>query len=178
MLEAEVEPGSGPVTAPAADAEADAVPAVPSTNGHRVREIELHEVKMLNKHLVRLRDEFGLRAEVLLPREVTGDDPPPRFILDRDGETHPLLDLRALVPTVRKIGEKGMKITRFKGLGEMDAEQLWETTMDPTRRTLLQVRLEDAAAANDLFATLMGDDVEPRREFIEKHALEVKNLDV
>ena len=109
----------------------------PPTNGHRVRELELHEVKMLNKHLIRLRDEFDLRAEVLLPREVTGDDPPPRFILDRDGETHPLLDLRALVSTVRKIGEKGMKITRFKGLGEMDAEQLWETTMDPTRRTLV-----------------------------------------
>ena len=104
--------------------------------------------------------------------------PRPRFLLHRDGESYPLLDLRALVSTVRKIGEKGMKITRFKGLGEMDAEQLWETTMDPTRRTLLQVRLEDVAAANDLFTTLMGDDVEPRREFIEKHALEVKNLDV
>ena len=103
---------------------------------------------------------------------------PPRFILDRDDELHPLLDLRALISTVRKIGEKGMKITRFKGLGEMDAEQLWETTMDPTRRTLFQVRLEDTIAANDLFATLMGDDVEPRRDFIEKHALEVKNLDV
>jgi DNA gyrase subunit B len=147
-------------------------------SSHRVREIELHEVKMLNKHLIRLRDEFGMRAGVLLPREVTGDEPPPRFLLERDGETHPLLDLRALVPLVRKIGEKGMKITRFKGLGEMDADQLWETTMDPARRTLLQVRLEDAVAANDLFATLMGDDVEPRREFIEKHALEVKNLDV
>jgi DNA gyrase subunit B len=149
-----------------------------STDRHRAREIELHEVKMLNKHLVRLRDEFGLRVEVFLPYEVTGDDPPARFILERDGETYPLLDLRALVPTVRKIGQKGMKITRFKGLGEMDAEQLWETTMDPARRTLLQVQLEDAAAANDLFTTLMGDDVEPRREFIERHALEVKNLDV
>ena len=84
----------------------------------------------------------------------------------------------SILPTVRKIGEKGMKITRFKGLGEMDAEQLWETTMDPARRTLMQVRLDDVAAANDLFGTLMGDDVEPRREFIEKHALEVKNLDV
>jgi DNA gyrase subunit B len=143
-----------------------------------VREIELHEVKMLNKHLVRLRDEFSLRAEVLLPREVTGDEPAPRFTLDRDSETYPLLDLRALVPMVRKIGEKGMKITRFKGLGEMDAEQLWETTMDPTRRTLFKVCLDDTAAANDLFTTLMGEDVEPRREFIEKHALEVKNLDV
>ena len=115
---------------------------------------------------------------MLLPQEVTGDEPPPRFILQREGESHPLLDLRALISTVRKIGEKGMKITRFKGLGEMDAEQLWETTMDPGRRTLLQVHLDDAVAANDLFSTLMGDDVEPRREFIEKHALEVRNLDV
>ncbi|MHB1557765.1 MAG: DNA topoisomerase (ATP-hydrolyzing) subunit B [Isosphaeraceae bacterium] len=152
--------------------------AADAAHGRPVREIELHEVKLLNKHLARLRDEFSLRADVLLPREVTGDEPPPRFVLERDGETYPLMDLRSLVPTVRKIGEKGMKITRFKGLGEMDADQLWETTMDPSRRTLLQVRLEDAAAANDLFATLMGDDVEPRREFIEKHALEVKNLDV
>jgi DNA gyrase subunit B len=177
-IEAELTPGSAsaPVQSPQ-ETSAPVSPVLP-TNGHRVRELELHEVKMLNKHLVRLRDEYSLRAEVLLPREVTGDDPPPRFILDRDGETHPLLDLRALVSTVRKIGEKGMKITRFKGLGEMDAEQLWETTMDPTRRTLFQVRLDDAIAANDLFATLMGDDVEPRREFIEKHALEVKNLDV
>jgi DNA gyrase subunit B len=144
----------------------------------RARVTELHEVRTLNKWLGSLRDEFGLRAEVLTPLEVTGDEPPPRFVLDRDGDEHPLLDLRELVGTVRRLGEKGIKITRFKGLGEMDAEQLWETTMDPSRRTLLQVRLDDAAAANDLFTTLMGDDVEPRREFIEKHALEVKNLDV
>ena len=142
------------------------------------RVTELHEVRSLNKYLARLRDEFGIRAEVLLPREVTGDEPPPRYVFHRDGDEHPLLDLRALVPMVRQLGEKGMKITRFKGLGEMDAEQLWETTMDPTRRTLLQVKLDDVASANDLFTTLMGDDVEPRREFIEKHALEVKNLDV
>ncbi len=160
---------------PSADIESSLVP--PAAN-QLVRETELHEVKMLNKHLTRLRDEFNLRAEVLLAQEVTGDDPAPRFLLNRDGDSHPLLDLRMLIPTVRRIGEKEMKITRFKGLGEMDAEQLWETTMDPARRTLLQVRLEDTAAANDLFATLMGDDVEPRREFIEKHALEAKNLDV
>ncbi len=182
--EAEFEPvaaSGGPATAASGESPASPDAAAPGgvlASSRRVREIELHEVKMLNKHLTRLRDEFSLRAEVLLPREVTGDEPPPRFLLDRDGETYPLLDLRAFGPLVRKIGEKGMKITRFKGLGEMDADQLWETTMDPTRRTLLQVRLEDAVAANDLFATLMGDDVEPRREFIEKHALEVKNLDV
>ena len=142
------------------------------------RVTEFHEVRTLNKFLARLRDEFGLRADSLLPIEVTGDDPPPRFILHRDDEEHPLFDLRSLVATIRHLGEKGIKITRFKGLGEMDAEQLWETTMDPTRRTLMKVQLDDVAAANDLFTTLMGDDVEPRREFIEKHALEVKNLDV
>jgi DNA gyrase subunit B len=174
-VETELESSSGPIDPHGAG---PIISGSSSTDRHLVREIELHEVKMLNKHLTRLRDEFDLRADVLLPREVTGDDPPPRFILERDGESHSLLDLRALVPTVRKIGEKGMKITRFKGLGEMDAEQLWETTMDPARRTLMQVRLDDVAAANDLFGTLMGDDVEPRREFIEKHALEVKNLDV
>ena len=75
-----------PIITPAVDG-GSAAPTAPSSNGHRVREIELHEVKMLNKHFVRLRDEFHLRAEVLLPREVTGDDPPPRFILERDGET-------------------------------------------------------------------------------------------
>jgi DNA gyrase subunit B len=156
-----------------AETEAEAVGVPPSRRVH-----EFLEVKTLNKSLARLRDEYGLRADSLLTREVTGDDPPPRFILRRDGEEHPLLDLRSLAPTVRKLGEKGIKITRFKGLGEMDAEQLWETTMDPTRRTLMQVRLEDVAAANDLFSTLMGENVEPRRNFIEKHALEVKNLDV
>jgi DNA gyrase subunit B len=71
-----------------------------------------------------------------------------------------------------------MQITRFKGLGEMNAEELRETTLDPAHRTLVQVRMEDAGAADELFRTLMGDKVEPRREFIEKHALEARNLDV
>ena len=102
-----------------------------------------------------------------------------KYRLVQDADQIPVRTLRDILKAIRTVGRKGLKdVQRFKGLGEMDAEQLWETTMDPTRRTLLQVRLEDAAAANDLFATLMGDDVEPRREFIEKHALEVKNLDV
>jgi DNA gyrase subunit B len=172
-------PTDGPATPPPAEgAEPPPPPASPVPAAPPARIVELHEVRTINKYLARLQAEYGLRADVLLPVEITGDEPPPRFVLHRDGDDHPLLDLRELVATVRRLGEKGIKITRFKGLGEMDAEQLWETTMDPTRRTLLQVRLDDAAAANDLFTTLMGDDVEPRRQFIEKHALEVRNLDV
>ena len=79
---------------------------------------------------------------------------------------------------ITNFGKKGIYIQRYKGLGEMNPEQLWETTLNPEARTLKQVRIEDVNVSDDMFTVLMGDLVEPRRRFIEENALKVKNLDV
>jgi DNA gyrase subunit B len=83
-----------------------------------------------------------------------------------------------MIDTILEIGRKGVSFQRYKGLGEMNPEQLWETTLDPNVRSLLQVRVNHTDDAEDVFSTLMGDIVEPRREFIQDNALKVANLDV
>ena len=138
---------------------------------------ELHEVRTINSGLKEL-SELAFSLEDLIPADRTGMTTP-RFELVRGEDTRrPMVDLRDLLPEVRAAGEKGLQVTRFKGLGEMNAEELRETTLDPANRTLIKVNMKDAGAADEMFRLLMGDKVEPRREFIEKHALDVRNLDV
>jgi DNA gyrase subunit B len=95
-----------------------------------------------------------------------------------NGAEKTLKNLREVLTAVLAAGKKGQDIQRYKGLGEMNAEQLWETTMNPENRAFLQVRVEDAVESDSIFTVLMGDQVEPRREFIENNALNVRNLDV
>jgi DNA gyrase subunit B len=102
----------------------------------------------------------------------------PPYLVENGEQKAKLRSFTELANYILEGGKKGQYIQRYKGLGEMNPEQLWETTMNPETRVLLQVRIEDAVEANDIFSTLMGDEVEPRRKFIEEHALTVKNLDI
>ena len=119
-----------------------------------------------------------------LGAELSQFGPPPYTLERRQPEKGQALEvatldrLDKLGGQLDAIGKKGLQISRYKGLGEMNAEQLWETTMDPGSRTLLEVHADDLNAAEEIFSKLMGEEVEPRREFIERNALSVRNLDV
>jgi DNA gyrase subunit B len=135
----------------------------------------------LNEICVRLHDDYGLdwRDYLLKPKKsVSGEDLPTRFVVLNGDDEFPVASLELVAQKVRQIGTQNLEIKRFKGLGEMNPDQLWETTMNPQTRTLLKVKLEDAGEADRMFSILMGDDVEKRRNFIQEHALEVQNLDV
>ncbi len=107
-----------------------------------------------------------------------GEDAAEQAEADTKGKPVPITRPSELLDAVLAAGRKGLSIQRYKGLGEMNAEQLWETTLDPSNRSLLRVEVAQADVADEIFTRLMGDVVEPRREFIQDNALSVANLDV
>jgi DNA gyrase subunit B len=112
------------------------------------------------------------------PDRLLDSDVPVGYLVEGNAERTPVASLTALLNLVRERGRKGIAIQRYKGLGEMNPDQLFSTTMNPMTRKLLKVVLEDAIRADQIFTILMGDEVEPRRRFIEDNALNVRNLDV
>jgi DNA gyrase subunit B len=125
-----------------------------------------------------LIDNPRFRDLVSIEQDVRSIGPAPYLASIDNGPEVELEDSSALDNFIQERGRKGVVLSRYKGLGEMNADELWETTMNPDARTLLGVRVEDQVGADELFSVLMGDQVEPRRAFIEKNALNVKNLDI
>ncbi|MDD2708004.1 MAG: DNA topoisomerase (ATP-hydrolyzing) subunit B [Verrucomicrobiae bacterium] len=141
----------------------------------RCRHVELHESKAVSELLEKLAKKG------FLVDHYTAQDKPLFQLIEGDGEdekTRQIFSIPEILSTVKDIGRRGIQIKRFKGLGEMNAKELFSTTMDPVNRKLLRVELTDAIEAEQMFTTLMGDEVEPRRQFIEDNALNVRNLDV
>jgi DNA gyrase subunit B len=165
-----------PAAAPPANGEATATPGYQRLQ----KSTELHEVKELEKLFIQL-DQHGIAIDdYFLTQEeaVSGEKLPTKYALVQDGHRNDVAGVEQLLAEVLKLGKHGIEVKRFKGLGEMNSGELWETTLDPNKRVLLRVTLEEAGEAERLFSVLMGEDVERRRQFIEDHALEVKNLDV
>ncbi len=134
--------------------------------------VELYEAEALNDLKDRLQSyDLALDDYVIADGKLFD-------IVEDENKLTPIFTLKEGVDFFRVNGRKGIEIQRYKGLGEMNADQLWETTMDPAKRTLLKVTIPDAIAADHMFTMLMGEDVPPRRAFIEHHALSVKNLDI
>jgi DNA gyrase subunit B len=149
-----------------------------AAGGHRIDLQRFEHGLVSERHIPR---EFFDSAEYLRIADLSqtlSDLMGPGAYIQRGGERQEIASFKAAMNWLFEQAKKGQTIQRYKGLGEMNASQLWDTTINPETRRLMQVRIEDAVAADDIFTTLMGDAVEPRREFIEKNALQVSNLDI
>jgi DNA gyrase subunit B len=149
-----------------------------AAGGHRIVLQRFEHGLSSEKHIPR---EFFESAEYLRIAELAqtlSDLMGPGAYIERGGDRQEVASFKVAMNWLFEQAKKGQSIQRYKGLGEMNASQLWDTTINPETRRLMQVRIEDVVAADDIFTTLMGDAVEPRREFIEKNALQVSNLDV
>jgi len=164
----------------------EAVPTAAAANTPAVAEIEerfrfvvdeWHEIKVLNKAMAKIVEMGFVPADLIPLTRIAGREPPIRFRLQYGESVSDLEHIREVVAKIRAIGEKGLTITRFKGLGEMDPEELWDTTLDPVRRTMLKVTMNDAIQAERMFRMLMGTEVEGRRDFILKHRANVEDID-
>ncbi len=162
----------GDEDAPDAPAEKSA-----SRNGpqRRARHVEIHESRPIADLLRRIASK-GLDVA-----HYSAQDKPLFELIEGEGESakvRPIFSIAEILEAVKEVGKRGIEVKRFKGLGEMNPQQLFSTTMDPAKRKLLRVDLADAIEAEEMFTTLMGEEVEPRRQFIEDNALNVRNLDV
>ncbi|MGI8967195.1 MAG: toprim domain-containing protein, partial [Limisphaerales bacterium] len=144
-------------------------------NIRRARHVELHESKAIGELLAKL-EKKGLNVE-----HYSAQDKPLFELIEGEGErasVKPLFSIAEILAGVKEAGQRGIQIKRFTGLGEMNAKELYETTMNPEKRKLLRIDMTDVVEAEEMFTKLMGEEVEPRRQFIEDNALNVRNLDV
>jgi len=142
---------------------------------------DMAETKQLEEILKRMATR-GVDVTELFPAEEEEEgkkkEPKPQYAISHGTHEYFLESMYEVVEKVKDFGKEGMSIQRYKGLGEMNPEQLWETTMDPETRTLLQVKMNAPEEADKYFDILMGDQVEPRRNFIQTYAKQVRNLDI
>lgn len=169
--------GSSSLSGQPAATEGDDNSGEPPEEKSKWLEIDLPENKELNPRLKDLM-ELGIPLDRYRSTPYEHLNSEPLGVYARGKDERSVYSLEGLFSAIKESSQKGMTVQRFKGLGEMNPEQLWETTMDPGQRTLLQVRIEDEAETEKVFSTLMGDQVEPRREFIQRHALNVRVLDI